>query len=987
MTTGGGKFWQAGIIEGMKTKFCIAIILLAASLSPGQTNSLTALLQQGLFEEQASRNLDAAITDYQTLAAQFEKDRQLAATAVFRRGECYRAQGRTNEAAAQYQRILQDFSDQSTLVTLSRQDLTGMGMGKTTAAPASAGSGLLPPSEEAGVLSAQLSALDQFKDDPDRYANTALALFPDSNLESMVLQRAKLQDQVDRATLDTNIVFKSFAVAIGSDTVDFNEMRDLHLPTRSGEGLAMAQHQLQKQRELIAKRENFIVGLQKTRLQVMQTGAAPAMENADAQLLKKLEGRSQHDLEQLLPTLMPSSALDGLIKERDDVKIQRAKLSVDYAPQNIEVVRSDTELKELDQQIQETISGMMQGLKLRAELPLSQAAKRTDLTDLAVPAASEEDQEIARLQQILQNSPDLINAAAFRENRMETPLVQAVRRDWPRVVKFLLENGATLDGAALIAAADQGHKTMVELLLERGADVNARNSRQLGGDDGTALHVAAQNGFLSVAEILIQHKADLEAVNNEEQTPLHRAAIKGWPAMVTFLLSKGADANARDRNGLTPLGEAVVAKQAEITAKLLKAGSKPDNEDVNGKTALDYVAKQGDVDLAKILLAAGADPNAGKNSSTLFDAVAHPQILKLLLVAGAKPNVRVDKGTTPLLSAVESGHAESAALLIQSGADVNDANDNGMTPLQMAVWAQNIPMVSMLLSNKVDINARHPAGRTALGMSVEAEHGYHPYHPGDYGGSSIKPDVDIARKMSALLREHGALEKLPYWDRITLSRPATGFNAEIFHKSTIFHKDTNDWNHFTLLEFIYQALASQSRNLPFPDFNHVVVARPGTNGTPSRRIEVNLLDATNNITFAKDIPLEFGDVVEIPERGHTLAEKDDRLNSQYQSIASYLKAQAGQVRLVAAGSQPVMLSLSEFPTEEAYIGVVLKSQAAENVLTSSSDLARVKLTRHDSKTMKTHEWSLDCSGTGTSPAWGPELLLRDGDVIEVPQKP
>ena len=92
-----------------------------------QTNDLSTLLQQGLFEEQASRNLDAAISNYQALAAQFDQNRQVAATAVFRLGECYRMQGKTNEAAAQYQRILREFSDQTTLATLSRQDLTGMG--------------------------------------------------------------------------------------------------------------------------------------------------------------------------------------------------------------------------------------------------------------------------------------------------------------------------------------------------------------------------------------------------------------------------------------------------------------------------------------------------------------------------------------------------------------------------------------------------------------------------------------------------------------------------------------------------------------------------------------------------------------------------------------------------------------------------------------------------------------------------------------------
>jgi hypothetical protein len=45
-------------------------------------------------------------------------------------------------------------------------------------------------------------------------------------------------------------------------------------------------------------------------------------------------------------------------------------------------------------------------------------------------------------------------------------------------------------------------------------------------------------------------------------------------------------------------------------------------------------------------------------------------------------------------------------------------------------------------------------------------------------------------------------------------------------------------------------------------------------------------------------------------------------------------------------------------------------------------LARVKVTRRDSKTGKTNEWILDCSHNDT-----PDLWLRDGDVIEVPEKP
>src|SRR5258708_20880296 len=132
-----GRIWQRRTVEAisMKTKFYVLILFLAAAFARGQTNNLTSLLQQGLLEEQANHNLDAAIADYQSLATQFDKDRQLAATAVFRLGECYRAQGKTNEATAQYQRIISEFPDQKTLEMLSRQNLTGMGATIASAAP------------------------------------------------------------------------------------------------------------------------------------------------------------------------------------------------------------------------------------------------------------------------------------------------------------------------------------------------------------------------------------------------------------------------------------------------------------------------------------------------------------------------------------------------------------------------------------------------------------------------------------------------------------------------------------------------------------------------------------------------------------------------------------------------------------------------------------------------------------------------------------
>src|ERR1700733_2603728 len=86
-----------------------ALMAVGGGNGSGATNEVSGLLQKGLFEEEANHNLDAAILAYRGVVAQTDKDRQFAATAIFRLGECYRKQGKTNEANAEYQRVLREF--------------------------------------------------------------------------------------------------------------------------------------------------------------------------------------------------------------------------------------------------------------------------------------------------------------------------------------------------------------------------------------------------------------------------------------------------------------------------------------------------------------------------------------------------------------------------------------------------------------------------------------------------------------------------------------------------------------------------------------------------------------------------------------------------------------------------------------------------------------------------------------------------------------
>lgn len=71
------------------------------------------------------------------------------------------------------------------------------------------------------------------------------------------------------------------------------------------------------------------------------------------------------------------------------------------------------------------------------------------------------------------------------------------------------------DDAVFLAAVDFGHREIVEWLLARGADVNARSP---GGARNTGLHSAAWNGDLAMVRLLADNGADIAALDDDFET-------------------------------------------------------------------------------------------------------------------------------------------------------------------------------------------------------------------------------------------------------------------------------------------------------------------------------------------------------------------------------------------------------------------------------------------------------------------------------------
>jgi ankyrin repeat protein len=117
----------------------------------------------------------------------------------------------------------------------------------------------------------------------------------------------------------------------------------------------------------------------------------------------------------------------------------------------------------------------------------------------------------------------------------KTPLYQAVKFNRLEVVDLLIDRGADSNYIfALHVATDQNHPDMVKLLISKGIDINHQNEFA-----ETALHNAAKGGFLEIAEILIHSGAKINISSGLSGTPLDYAVYYKKFDMIDFLRKNG----------------------------------------------------------------------------------------------------------------------------------------------------------------------------------------------------------------------------------------------------------------------------------------------------------------------------------------------------------------------------------------------------------------------------------------------------------------
>jgi ankyrin repeat protein len=152
---------------------------------------------------------------------------------------------------------------------------------------------------------------------------------------------------------------------------------------------------------------------------------------------------------------------------------------------------------------------------------------------------------------------------------------------------------------ALLKASQYGHEDVVRLLLDRGADIEAKGLRCF----RTSLSYACSFGHVSTAKVLLDRGATFVG-DRFQMNPLHYASYHGKASLVKLLLQRGANVNTTSDDNWTALHYACKKNNCVCVGHLLKyGGAHFDDRNMADKSPLDIAIENNHKPTLDVLLA------------------------------------------------------------------------------------------------------------------------------------------------------------------------------------------------------------------------------------------------------------------------------------------------------------------------------------------------------------------------------------------------
>ncbi|XP_071178213.1 uncharacterized protein [Mytilus edulis] len=166
------------------------------------------------------------------------------------------------------------------------------------------------------------------------------------------------------------------------------------------------------------------------------------------------------------------------------------------------------------------------------------------------------------------------------------PFIQSCLRGYYDIVQYFISKSVDRKScdsfhSPLTAACKGGNEKIVQLLIDKGSDVNQVDSRGC-----SPLNAACHSGHEKIIQLLIDKGSDVNQVGTYGYTPLTAACSGSNEKIIQLLIDKGSDVNQVDRRGCSPLTAACSGSNEKIIQLLIDKGSDVNQVDRRGCTPL-----------------------------------------------------------------------------------------------------------------------------------------------------------------------------------------------------------------------------------------------------------------------------------------------------------------------------------------------------------------------------------------------------------------
>ncbi|KAF4435613.1 ankyrin 1 [Fusarium acutatum] len=323
-----------------------------------------------------------------------------------------------------------------------------------------------------------------------------------------------------------------------------------------------------------------------------------------------------------------------------------------------------------------------------------------------------------------------------------TPFYLAAYFNQTKVVELLLEHKPDLETRCpegdftdagytpLLCAASCGYNELLRLLLEAGADIEAKTPK-----GGTPLILAVATNNEESVKILLEYNLNIDARDIWEGSALFCLPNPANLSVVRRLINRGASLTIRNNEKFTPLGRAVVYGDLPLVQMLSSQKIDLNAEAAEDGTALHIATEKCNVDIVKVLVEKGASPDVANSwmyGSPLqrllekyYTSAENKDIIARHLIndAGADVNVHGGNIGSVLNAAILSGSLDMIKLILEKGADIGWQDLQGRRPIHYAAL-KTVQHFHLLLEasgddeERLGITTKTKSGLTVLHFAV-----------------------------------------------------------------------------------------------------------------------------------------------------------------------------------------------------------------------------------------------------------------------------